>query len=270
MTPRVVRLRTVWVEQPWGRMRVWVGGEGPALLAIHGLGGSGRYWAGLIRRVGHRFTVLAPDLAGFGRSDKPRASYDRDFHLAAVRGALERLGADEPVALVGHSLGGVLAALWAARHPSQVRAIALAAAPFPSGAAPAWAGRRPPLPVRALARTARLAWPFVGVPLGVLRGYPPGLVMDFGRQRLESRTRTMRAVLWEPGVRDELEGLRRLAQARVLLAAARDDRTVPLLDLDRWAELFPRAERLVLASGGHQFPLRTDHADLAAWLLAER
>jgi len=94
--------------------------------------------------------------------------------------------------------------------------------------------------------------------------------MDFGRQRLESRTRTMPAVLWEPGVRDALEGLRRLAQARVLLAAARDDRTVPLLDLDRWAELFPWAERLVLASGGHRFPLRTDHADLAAWLLAER
>jgi len=59
---------------------VWEAGEGPVILAVHGLGGSGRYWQGLADAAGDRFRIVAPDLGGFGTSDKPRPRDDRALH----------------------------------------------------------------------------------------------------------------------------------------------------------------------------------------------
>ena len=251
-------------------MRVWHGGSGPVLLVVHGLGGSGRYWDGLALRVGHRFHVVAPDLAGFGRSDKPRVAYERAFHLANLDALVRRMAGRAPVLVAGHSLGAVFAALWTSAHVEQVTALALAAAPYPSGEGPPeWARRHPPRGVRVAAGVARAAWPLVGVPIGVARGYPAALVMDFGRQRLHSRMQTMASALWDPAVMPELEALRALpSSVPVLLANATDDRTVPLADQERWAALLPHAERRMLDENGHQFLLRTDFEALADWLLA--
>jgi len=269
MARREVRLRGAWLRLPWGRMRVWLGGSGPVLLALHGLGGSGRYWDGLARRVGHRFTVLAPDLAGFGRSDKPRVEYDRAFHLENIDAVVRRTVGRGTVLVAGHSLGGVFGALWASAHAEEVTALALAAAPYPSGEGPPeWAHRHPRRGVRVAAGMARAAWPLVGVPVGVARGYPAGLVMDFGRQRLHSRMQTMASALWDPGVTAELETVRAIPPSvPVLLVNAGDDRTVPLADQERWAALLPHAERRVLDDGGHQFLLRSRFDALAGWLL---
>lgn len=250
-------------------MRVWRGGEGPLLLAIHGLGGSGRYWEGLARRVGHRFRIVAPDLAGFGRSDKPSLGYDRAFHVGNVEAVVEDVGGSDPVVVVAHSLGAVFAALWAAERGNGVAALALAAAAFPTGDGPPDWAVRPPTGMRVAVTVARAAWPVVGVPVGIARGYPPGVVVDFGRQRLHSRIRTLDAAIWDPGALAALETARRIpATTPVLLVNASDDRTVPVGDQARWADLLPHAERRTLDEGGHQFLLRTDFGPLAGWLLA--
>ncbi|HEU4355134.1 MAG TPA: alpha/beta fold hydrolase [Actinomycetota bacterium] len=262
-------LRGSWLRLPWGRMRVWRGGEGPLLLAVHGLGGSGRYWEGLARRVGHRFQVLAPDLAGFGRSDKPAVDYDRAFHVGNLEAVVEDTGGAGPVVVVAHSLGAVLAALWASGHPGDLAALALAAGAFPSGEGPPDWAVRPPTGMRVAVTVARAAWPVVGVPVGVARGYPAGVVADFGRQRLHSRIRTLDAAIWDPDAPAALEVVRAIpTTAPVLLVNAADDRTVPHGDQARWADLLPHAERRTLDEGGHQFLLRTDFEPLAGWLLA--
>ena len=62
-------------------MRVWQGGQGPIVIALHGLGGSGRYWHRIAERDAG-YTVVAPDLPGFGGSSKPIAAYDADFTAA--------------------------------------------------------------------------------------------------------------------------------------------------------------------------------------------
>ncbi len=268
MAKGVERLRGTWLRMPWGRMRVWHGGAGTPLLAVHGLGGSGRYWEGLVRAVGDRYRILAPDLAGFGSSDKPPGPYDRAFHLENLDTVAREMGGDWPAVAVGHSLGAVFAALWAGRRPERVAGLALAAAAFPSGdGEPEWARRSPPAGLRVVAGIARAVWPVVAVPIGVARGYPAALVMDYGRQRFHSRTGTMVSALYDPTVREDLEAIRALpADVPVLLVSALDDRTVPLEDQERWAELLPQAERRLLDDGGHQFPLRTDFRALAEWL----
>ena len=156
------------LERPWGRLRVWSAGTGPGLLAIHGLGGSGRYWEGLADQLLGRFTVIAPDLGGFGGSDKPEVDFDRAFHLADLEAVVADLAPEGPLRVVGHSLGAVLGALWSGRTARAVDALALAAAPFPAGGGFDERSLRemhPSLGRRAVAGAARVVWPAIALPM---------------------------------------------------------------------------------------------------------
>lgn len=247
-------------------MRVWrCEGAGPTVLAVHGLGGSGRYWQGLAEDG--RFRVVAPDLAGFGGSDKPRSpTYDRSFHSANLDAAVET---DGLVALVGHSIGGTLAALWAAERVERTRALVLAAAPYPTakGGHPWMREGRPPPGMRLAARGMRILVPVLSLPVGLARGYPAPIALDYGRQRLHARARTMWSVLHDPEVSVELEQVREsLATVPVLLAHADDDRTVRADAVERWASLLPNAHRVDVPTGGHQFLLREGMGPIVRWL----
>ncbi len=96
------------------------GGAGdPAVVFLHGLAGSGRYWYPVAERLGQaRLQLHLVDLLGFGRSPWPDVAYTVDDHLAALEGWRAAAGlADTPLALVGHSLGALLALEWLARAP---------------------------------------------------------------------------------------------------------------------------------------------------------
>lgn len=255
------------VARPWGRMRVWHGGDGVPLLAVHGLGGSGRYFQGLASRLDERFAIVAPDLAGFGASSKPEdQTYDRAFHLANLDAALEH---DGDVVVLGHSIGGVIAALWAGAHAERVRAVALLSTPYPDGDG-GWGWMREGRPPRKHVFASRVLGPLVptlSLPIGVARGYPAAVAFDYGRQKLLSRARTMWWALHDPAVRGEVLAIgRTLVDVPVFLMHARDDRTVGVTAMDRWAQLLPHAERHPLESGGHQFLIRAGADELLEWL----
>jgi pimeloyl-ACP methyl ester carboxylesterase len=270
------RWRSISLARPWGRLRVWQAGSGPPLLLLHGLGGSGRYWRAIAHAVEHDYHVIAPDLAGFGGSTKDAARYDRHAHLDDLDAVVAELAPDGRLVVAGHSLGGLLGALWAERARARLTALALVAAPYPAPRAvggPQAASR--PLPQRGLRHAARhvsgaaarIAVPVVAFPFGLARGYPLGLVVDFARQDAASRRGTLRSLLVDPAVTGELAGLRGLDdELSVLLLAARDDRLVPPAALERWSALFPRAEAHLPGAGGHQLLWRGGDALLVRWL----
>jgi pimeloyl-ACP methyl ester carboxylesterase len=104
--------------------RYWVGGAGPAILLVHGLGGAATNWTELAPLLARRHRVLAPDLPGHGGS-APLARVEGLTSYADHVGRLaEQLGAF-PTAVVGHSLGGVVAMRLAAARPDDVRALVL-------------------------------------------------------------------------------------------------------------------------------------------------
>ena len=109
-----VKFRTI-----HGYRRAFVhAGRGPALLLIHGIGDSSDTWRELIPVLAREHTVIAPDLLGHGRSDKPRADYSVAAYANGMRDLLTVLDV-ERATVVGHSLGGGVAMQFAYQYPER-------------------------------------------------------------------------------------------------------------------------------------------------------
>ncbi|MCU1499378.1 MAG: hypothetical protein JWM47_3331 [Acidimicrobiales bacterium] len=108
-----------------GHQRAYrIAGKGPALLLLHGIGDSSASWVPLMRPLAEHFTVVVPDLLGHGESAKPRADYSVAAYANGMRDLLDVLGIDKAT-VVGHSLGGGVAAQLAYQHPTRVERLAL-------------------------------------------------------------------------------------------------------------------------------------------------
>jgi pimeloyl-ACP methyl ester carboxylesterase len=109
------------------RLRYYVGGEGPPLILVHGLAGAASNWIALAPLLAGRFRLLVPDLPGHAASSPlPAAASldpfaDRLVRLAAVEGF-------DRAAVVGHSMGGLVALRMAVSFPERVRALVLTSA----------------------------------------------------------------------------------------------------------------------------------------------
>jgi pimeloyl-ACP methyl ester carboxylesterase len=131
-------------------------GTGTPVVLFHGLGASIYTWRKNIAPIAAAgFRVIAFDNRGFGFSSQPDSGYDNAAYLALAVGLLDSLHLTDAV-LVGHSMGGAIAAQVAITHPRRARGLILIAA--------AGLGVREPL----LFRVAR--WPVVGRALLALRG----------------------------------------------------------------------------------------------------
>jgi pimeloyl-ACP methyl ester carboxylesterase len=103
-----------------------VAGSGPAIVLIHGIGSNSSTWNAVQARLAHRFTVIAPDLLGHGKSDKPRTDSSVAAYANGLRDLLSVLGIDR-VSVVGHSLGGGVAMQFAYQFPELVERLVLVA-----------------------------------------------------------------------------------------------------------------------------------------------
>jgi 2-hydroxymuconate-semialdehyde hydrolase len=103
-------------------------GSGPPVLLIHGSGPGVSAWANwrqTLSLLAPRFRVLAPDMVGFGFTERPAdIRYDMDMWLRHVTGFLDALGIEQ-AHVVGNSFGGALAIALAIRHPKRVRRLVL-------------------------------------------------------------------------------------------------------------------------------------------------
>ena len=109
------------------RMRYFVGGSGPPLVLVHGLGGAASNWTELAPLLVGRHRVLAPDLPGHGGSTALPAVAGLEPFADRVALVAER-EAMLPAPVVGHSLGGMVVLRMALRQPDAVPALVLAAA----------------------------------------------------------------------------------------------------------------------------------------------
>lgn len=100
------------------------GGAKPPVVLLHGLSGNGASWAPMARALETDFDVVMPDARGHGGSSAPHHGYRYDDLASDVVGLIGGLNLSRPV-LLGHSMGGMTAAVVASRAASLLRGLIL-------------------------------------------------------------------------------------------------------------------------------------------------
>jgi N-formylmaleamate deformylase len=101
------------------------GGSKPPLILLHGLTANGACWAALAHAIEGDYDVIMPDARGHGKSSVPDHGYRYEDHANDVVGLIEALRLSPPI-LIGHSMGGMVAAVVASRNPKLLRCLILA------------------------------------------------------------------------------------------------------------------------------------------------
>ena len=99
-------------------------GDGPLIVLLHGITSTSDVWLDVMARLAERYTVVAPDLLGHGRSAKPRGDYSLGAYASGARDLLGLLGFERGT-VVGHSLGGGIALQFAYQFPEYCERLVL-------------------------------------------------------------------------------------------------------------------------------------------------
>lgn len=113
------------VPSPAGPQAVFRGGSGPVLVLLHGAGDQAAAWSLVAPKLLAGRTLVIPDLAGHGDSAPEKGPLPVETLLAGLSAVLDDVAPKERVTIVGNSLGGWLACLWAKDHPERVERIFL-------------------------------------------------------------------------------------------------------------------------------------------------
>ncbi|MET4431507.1 alpha/beta hydrolase [Mycolicibacterium sp. 624] len=249
-----------------------VAGSGPPILLIHGIGDNSTTWTTVQTKLAQRFTVIAPDLLGHGKSDKPRADYSVAAYANGMRDLLSVLDI-ERVTVVGHSLGGGVAMQFAYQFPQLVDRlilvgaggvtkdvnVALRIASLPMGSE-ALAALRLPMVLPAVQLVGRVGGALFGK-TGVGRDIPNMLriLADLPEPTASSAfARTLRAVVdWRGQVVTMLDRCYLTESVPVQLIWGSKDSVIPVSH-GRMAHAAMPGSQLEIFEGSGHFPFHDD------------
>ena len=249
-----------------------IAGSGPAILLIHGIGDNSTTWSSVQSTLAQRFTVIAPDLLGHGKSDKPRADYSVAAYANGMRDLLSVLDI-ERVTVVGHSLGGGVAMQFAYQFPQLVDRLilvgaggvtkdvnfALRIASLPMGSE-ALALLRLPMVLPSLQLVGRVAGLAIGR-TGVGRDLPDMLriLRDLPEPTASSAfARTLRAVVdWRGQVVTMLDRCYLTESVPVQLIWGSHDSVIPVSHAQLAHSAMPGSQLEIFDGSGH-FPFHDD------------
>lgn len=231
-------------------------GAGPPLLLLHGATASLHTWEAWARELVDEYRVLRIDLPPSGLTGPhPEGRYDPEAYLELVDGILEHTGARQPV-LVGNSLGGYVAARYAARWPERVRGlILLNPAGYPQSLP--WTLRLPAM--RGIGRLFQWVTPRWVVARGVASAYgDPDRVEE---NVVDRYWHLLRAPGNRAGVRELARTMDRLRQEEpewvadidvpTLVIWGDEDEFTPVEFAERWEQDLPRGTAVILDGVGH-------------------
>lgn len=187
----------------------------PTIVLINGSGGPLAGWMRVFDSIAARTTTLAYNRPGIGRSARPAEDQTAAEMVASLRRLLATLQLAPPYVLVGHSFGGLVANLYARRHPVDVAGVVLLEATAPQDLTAlkahenalqkglAWLMRRlvPPQRWHESEHTARSAAelaaapPFPAVPLRVVTGTKPAMAWATKPELLQARATHQRELV---------------------------------------------------------------------------
>jgi pimeloyl-ACP methyl ester carboxylesterase len=257
-SPTVVEERYVWVDG--ARLHYQHAGSGRPLLLLHGLVGSSRNWRKNIAFLARHASVYALDMLNMGESDRI-AGHDSSLETTAdlIVSCMDALGL-EIADIVGHSHGGAVAMMLAARHPDRVRSLILFAPANPycdlgrhliafyQTVPGRWLARQIPWLPRGWKATAlsRMYGDPTRVPADALDGYVDGLRVPGTIDHILSIVRG-----WSSDMSKLAAMLSVLADKPTLLIWGDRDRAVGLRSAERLHRVLRRSRLMVLPGVGH-------------------
>jgi pimeloyl-ACP methyl ester carboxylesterase len=122
--------RTKAVHTDGAIIHVRVGGQGPAVVMLHGFADTGDMWAPLAAVLVQNHTVIVPDLRGMGLSSHPEGGYDKKTQAGDIARVLDSLKIQK-TDLVTHDIGNMVGYAFAAQYPDRVTRWAALDAPLP-------------------------------------------------------------------------------------------------------------------------------------------
>ncbi len=119
------KLETHAVQAGDTRWAYYEGGTGPTIVLLHGFASNKEVWLPVAKLLTPHFHLVIPDLPGWGESSRRAdARYDIDAQAARLDAFVQALQLPRFL-LVGHSMGGAIAGVYAAEHPEHVAGLAL-------------------------------------------------------------------------------------------------------------------------------------------------
>jgi len=109
---------------------VRVGGQGPAVVILHGFGDTGDMWAPLAKALYKDHTVIVPDLRGMGLSSQPTGGYDKKTQAVDIAMVMDKLNVQK-ADLVTHDIGNMVGYALAAQYPDRITKWVIIDAPLP-------------------------------------------------------------------------------------------------------------------------------------------
>ncbi|MEO8628292.1 MAG: alpha/beta hydrolase [Betaproteobacteria bacterium] len=106
------------------RLHYMVGGEGSAVVLLHGYAETSHMWVPVVGELAKRHTVIVPDLRGAGDSEKPASGYDKKTMAQDIHALVASLGV-EHATIVGHDIGLMVAYAYAAQFPQATDRVVL-------------------------------------------------------------------------------------------------------------------------------------------------
>jgi pimeloyl-ACP methyl ester carboxylesterase len=226
------------------------------VLLVHGTGVSARSWGEQVRSLGRALRVVAVDLPGHGESD-PTSEVTLEGYADAAQGVLEALGT-RPVVAVGHSLGGAVALMLAARQRKIVNGLVLVSScarlPSSGGILETLFWLLPDV-IRKVVFVAMRAV-FVAMAKKIL--FAPGAPPEAVRVGIEEiRTCRPETILKDTAVGRamDLEELARGLSVPTLILCGGQDRLTPPALSERLRDLIPHSRLHLVAAAGHMLPL---------------
>jgi pimeloyl-ACP methyl ester carboxylesterase len=234
-------------------------GDLPPAVFIHGLGGCWQNWLENLPRVAQERRCIALDLPGFGESEMPRDDISISGYGELVVECARTFGLDEPVDVIGNSMGGFIAAEIGVSHADFARRIVLCSA---AGISITNLRRRPLLTAAritaavtnvVLARAEAMAKRpgLRHIALAYVFRHPSRIAPDLAYQVMTGTGKpgflTALDALTDYDFRDRLDDVK----VPVLLVWGREDNLVPVQDADEFERLIPDARKVILDDTGH-------------------
>lgn len=94
-------------------------GQGPNLVLLHGWGCTWEIWSPVIARLSESFTLIIPDLPGFGKSEPAEQAWNSYQYAEWLEEFLHKTVAHQKFIVLGHSFGGKIASLYASYHANK-------------------------------------------------------------------------------------------------------------------------------------------------------